>query len=307
MNKFLYSLLYVWMYCHALLPLPILYVLADILYVPMYYLARYRRRVVRRNLENAFPDKTKKEVIAIEKAFYRNFCDYWVETMKLLHISDREMKKRMVFKNMEYLNQVHREGHSVLMYLGHFGNWEWIPSITLWMDEDVTAAQIYRPLRSQVFDRLFLNLRKRFGSVGIAKEDTLRAIVRMKREGRKLVIGFMSDQTPSPRNIHYWSSFMSQDTAVFTGVERIAKRAGFYVFYLDVSRKKRGYYEVEPRLISIDPKQTEEFEITEKYIRMMETTIRRNPAYWLWSHNRWKFKREADGSVSWNTFENDPG
>lgn len=297
MNRFLYSIVYCWMYLHALLPLPVLYLWADILYVPVYHLIGYRKKIVRRNLQNAFPDKTEKERLVIEKAFYHNLCDYWVETMVLLRISDKEIRQRMEFVNMEPVNEVMRQGHSVLMYLGHFGNWEWVPSITLWTNSDVTAAQIYRPLKNTVFDRLFLTLRKRFGSVGIAKDDTLRAIVRMKRENKKMIIGFMSDQTPSPRNIHYWSTFLNQETAVLTGAERIAKQAGFYVFYLDITRLKRGRYKAEPVLISANAKETDEFEITEKYIRLMEKTIARNPAYWLWSHNRWKYRVGSNGEI----------
>ncbi len=279
------------MYCHAILPLPVLYVFSDILFPVVYYIARYRRTVVRKNLENAFPEKSKKEIVRIEKAFYRNLCDYWFETVKLLHISEKEMLRRMKFKNMEMVNTMMQDGNSGMMYLGHFGNWEWVPSIALWTDSSISLAQIYRPLRNSVFDKLFLTLRKRFGTLGIPKESTLREIIKMRKAGIKSLIGFMSDQTPSPRNIYYWSSFFHQDTPIYTGVERIAKQTGYYVFYLDITRIKRGYYEAECVLLSDNPKATEDFEITEKYIRLMEKTIQRNPAYWLWSHNRWKYTR----------------
>ncbi len=292
MDKILYYIIYSWMYCHAILPLPVLYVFSDILYFPLYYLIRYRRKIVRKNMENAFPDKSHKEIIQIEKGFYRNFCDYWFETVKLLHISDDEMKKRMKFKNVEMVNNKLQNGHSGLMFLGHFGNWEWVPSIALWTDPDVTLAQIYRPLRNQAFDQLFLKLRKRFGTRGIPKENTLREIVNMRKKSQKNLIGFMSDQTPSPRNIHYWSHFLNQETPFFIGVERIAKQTGFRVFYLDITRVKRGYYEADCVLLSENPSETSEFEITEKYIRLIEQTILRNPSYWLWSHNRWKYKKK---------------
>lgn len=284
--------MYAWMFCHALFPLRILYIFSDILYFFAYYIVRYRRKIVRMNLTNAFPDKPEKEIIRIEKDFYQYLCDYWFETMKLLHISDQEMLKRMKFKNIELINDMMKDGNSGLFYLGHYGNWEWVTSITLSVDQDIVAGQIYRPLRNKSFDDLFLTIRKRFGSVGIAKEDTLRAIVKMRKEGQKMLIGFMSDQTPSARNIHYWSTFMNQEAPIFTGVERIAKQTGFYVFYADIVRIKRGYYEAECKLISADPKSEEDNAITERYIREMEKTISRNPAYWLWTHKRWKFKKE---------------
>ncbi|MDR2627490.1 MAG: lysophospholipid acyltransferase family protein [Dysgonamonadaceae bacterium] len=290
-DNLLYYIIYIVMRGHAILPLRVLYLFSDMLYPVVYYLVRYRRKLVRKNLENAFPSRSSEEIIRLEKDFYRNFCDYWFETIKLLHMSDREIRRRMKFKNIEQVNRMMQSGNSGLMYLGHFGNWEWVPSIALWTDPSITLAQIYRPLRNRVFNRLFLRIRSRFGTFGISKDDTLREIVKMRRDHKKTLIGFMSDQTPSSRNIHYWSYFLNQDAAIFTGVERIAKQTGFYVFYLDIVRVKRGYYEAECILVEEHPAATPEFDITERYIRMMEKTILRNPAFWLWSHNRWKYKR----------------
>jgi KDO2-lipid IV(A) lauroyltransferase len=255
---------------------------------------RYRRKIVRKNLENSFPDKNKKAIIRLEKEFYHHFCDYFFETIKLLHISDEEMKRRFVFKNQEILEEKTKNGNSALMMLGHYGNWEWVTSITLWSnDPEAVFAQIYRPLKNKIFDRFFINLRKRFHSVGFAKNDTLREIVKYKRNGTKLIIGFISDQKPSLNNIHYWTRFLNQDTAILTGAERIAKQTGFIVGYLDVKKLRRGYYEVDVKIISEDPVSTGEFEITERYARLMEETILRNPSRWLWTHNRWKHKKHV--------------
>ncbi len=254
---------------------------------------RYRREIVRKNLVNSFPDKDKKEIIKIEKQFYHHFCDYFFETIKLLHISDEEMKKRFVFKNMEMAEEKMKEGNSCIMMLGHYGNWEWITSITLWSNDPETVfSQVYRPLKNKAFDRFFINLRQRFNSVGFAKNETLREIVKLKRAGKKTMIGFISDQKPSPSNIHYWTPFLNQDTAILTGAERIAKQTGFIVGYLDVKKLRRGYYEVDIKMITDNPASTAEFEITERYARLMEETILRDPAHWLWTHDRWKYKRE---------------
>jgi KDO2-lipid IV(A) lauroyltransferase len=248
---------------------------------------------VRENLENSFPDKDQKEIVKIEKQFYRHFCDYFFETIKLLHISDEEMKRRFVFKNMTVLEEKIKNGNSAIQMLGHYGNWEWVTSITLWSNDPETVfAQIYRPLRNSVSDRFFTNLRKRFHSVGFTKNGALREIVRHKRSGKKMMIGFISDQKPSLNNIHYWTRFLNQDTAILTGAERIAKQTGFIVGYLDVKRLGRGYYEVDMKVISDDPVATGENEITERYARLMEETILRDPARWLWTHNRWKHKKQ---------------
>lgn len=291
MTQIIYHIVYAILYLHALLPLRVLYILADILYVPLYYVIRYRLKVVRNNLKNSFPDKSKKELREIEKEFYHHFCDYFVETIKLLHISESEIRDRISFSNMDIVKDVMKDNKSCIMFLGHYGNWEWIPSITLEFTDGTLLGQIYRPLKNKAFDELFLKIRSRFGSVSIAKNNTLRSILEFKKENKKVLIGFMSDQTPSLANIHYWTNFLNQDTPVYTGVERIAKKTGFSVTYLDVIKTGRGRYTCDVKLITADPKNEPEFAITEKYIREMEKTILRHPSYWLWTHKRWKHKR----------------
>ena len=291
-ENILYFPLYFYFWLHALLPLKILYILSDILFFPMFYIVRYRRKLVYQNMKDSFPEKSEKEIRRMEKAFYHHFCDYIVETIKLLHISDKETRKRVKFHNTEAVQEIVDTGGSCLMLLGHYGNWEFVPSVTLWMRKgSVIFAQIYRPLKNKWFDRFFLKLRGRYHSECIAKQDTLRSILRYKSSGRPSITGFMADQTPSPANIHHWVNFLNHDTPVFTGVEKIAHKVGFSVFYFDVEKIKRGYYSVTIREISKNPKETEEFEITNKYMEMMETTILRAPEYWLWTHNRWKHKR----------------
>lgn len=249
-------------------------------------------KVVRENLQSSFPDKSKEELKIIEKEFYHNFCDYFVETIKLLHVSNEEIQRRFVFKNMDIVHNLMKEGNSGIMFLGHYGNWEWVPSINLLFNDGSLLAQIYRPLKNKVFDKIFLKIRSRFGSLGIPKNNTLRAILNFKNEGQKMLVGFMSDQTPSPGNIHYWTEFLNHETGVYTGVERIAKKTGFFVTYLDIVKEGRGKYTAYVKLITDNPKNEPEFAITEKYIREMEATILRNPAYWLWTHKRWKHKKE---------------
>lgn len=292
LTKITYAIIYTWAYLHAILPFRCLYILSDIFYLIVYHLVGYRLKVVRSNMKNAFPEKTSEELKKLEKDFYHHFCDYFVETLKLLHISDQEMQKRMVFKNVDVLNDVMKDGNSCILYLGHYCNWEWVPSLNLLFPDKILLAQIYRPLKNVAFDNLFLKIRGRFGSLGIKKDDTFREIIRQRRAGQQMLLGFISDQSPSGRNIHYWTQFLNQDTAVFTGVERIAKQTGFAVAYLDMKKIKRGYYEAECRLITDNPKAEGEFAITEAYVQAMEKSIQYNPAYWLWSHKRWKHKKE---------------
>lgn len=291
MSQILYYIVYAVLYLHALLPLRVLYIFADILYIPLYYIIRYRVTVVRNNLKNSFPDKNTKELRQIEKEFYHHFCDYFVETIKLLHITDSEIRERITFDNMDIVKDLMEDNKSCIMFLGHYANWEWVPSITLEFTDGTLLGQIYRPLKNKAFDNIFLKLRSRFGSVSIPKNNTLRSMIEFKKENKKVLIGFMSDQTPSVANIHYWTNFLNQETPVYTGVERIAQKTGFSVTYLDIIKTGRGKYKCYVKLITADPKNEPEFAITEKYIREMERTILRHPAYWLWTHKRWKHKR----------------
>jgi len=290
-NKIGYYIVYSILYLHALLPFTALYVLSDILYFVAYRIVKYRVKVVRYNLKTSFPYKNDEELRKIEKQFYHHFGDYIVETIKLLHISDAEMQKRMKFSNLELVKELMKNGNSCIMYLGHYGNWEWVPSINLNFGDGTMLGQIYRPLKNKVFDEIFIKIRSRFKSIGIPKNETFRAMINYKRTGQKTLIGFMSDQSPSLLNIHYWTNFLHHETGVYTGVERIAKKTGFTVTYLDITKVGRGRYTGEVKLITDDPVGEEEFAITEKYIREMEKTILRNPAYWLWTHKRWKHKK----------------
>lgn len=290
MNSFLFNILKYSLYVWALFPLSVLYRLGDILYILVYKIVGYRKKVVRMNMRNAFPEYTDKELLQLEKKFYHHFCDYIMETIKLMHISDKEMMHRFRFTNPEEMTEILKDGKPVFMMLGHYGNWEWVPSISLWLPESLFLAQIYRPLKNKAADKFFLKLRSRFGSIGIAKNDTLREILRLRKEKEQIMVGFIADQTPSRNNLHYWTTFLNQESAVLTGTEKIGRKIGANIIYLDVRKVKRGFYEATFVPISLDSSNTPEFEITEKYIRAMEQTILRAPENWLWTHKRWKHK-----------------
>ena len=196
--KLVYHIVYAFWYLLSLLPLRVLYILSDIVYYPLYYVVRYRRRVVRDNLTSSFPKKEKKEIIRIEKDFYAWFCDYVVETIKELSMSKEQMSRRMTFSGVDDIAAaMEKEGKNFcFIYLGHYGNWEWMASLPLWCPEDVQCGQIYHPLRNKDFDRLFLHLRGQYGSVSIPMKETLRKIIEMRRNKQKAIIGFISDQAP---------------------------------------------------------------------------------------------------------------
>lgn len=279
------------------LPLGVLYVLADLCFPVLYYVARYRRKVVTENLNNAFPELSPRERRQIRRRFYRWFCDYVVETLKLLSISRQEMMRRMVIEGVDEMERSLEKKPFVFIFLGHYCNWEWVSSIPLWYQkEDSHGAQLYRPLKNKAFDGLFLEMRSRFGSENISKYEALRHILQLRRDGKKTCIGFISDQTPGWNSIHDWVDFLHQDTPVFTGTERIAKKVDAAIFFADIRRVRRGYYHLVLRRMTDEPKDFPDYALTEQYMRELEQIIRRQPHLWLWSHRRWKHRRAADGS-----------
>ena len=268
------------------------YIMSDIIYFLVYRVIGYRRKTVHWNLASAFPEKNEQEIKQIERQFYHWFCDYFVETIKMMTISEAEMRRRMVFKGTDKINQLVDEGTSCAIMLGHYCNWEWISTLPLSVTDKATCAELYHPIENPDFDRLFLYIRQRFGSICIPMEETLRHIVKYQHEERPLVIGYIADQKPNWRNIHLWMPFLNHMTPVFTGSERIVKRTRQAFFYGDVRRIKRGYYECEFKLIEKSSETMPDYQLTERYMQELERTIRRDPALWLWSHDRWSRTKE---------------
>ena len=286
--KLLYYIIYPLWYLLSLLPLGVLYILSDALFHLLYHLLRYRRRIVHKNLVESFPEKSEAEIRQVERGFYHFFCDYIVESLKMMTISPEEMKRRMVFKGIEQFDEVVEAGGSCALYLGHYCNWEWVSSVPLWVTPKAKCGQIYHPIENPEFDRLFLKQRGRMGAVSIPMNDTLREILRYRSEHQPVIIGYISDQVPHWRNIHHWCDFLHHDTPVLTGTERIVRKVNHAVFYLEMTRLRRGYYEGEIKLITREPQSLPEYAITTRYFQMLEASIRRRPEFWLWSHNRWK-------------------
>ena len=290
--KILYYILYGFCYLVSLLPFWVHYVFSDFLYLIIYKLLGYRTRIVRSNLQSSFPEKSAEELKDIERKFYHRLCDYFVETVKMRTMSEKQMRKHMVFKGFETINQCVEEGQSCAMYLGHVFNWEWITSLPLWVSPKAHCGQLYHALENSDFDRLFLQLRQRWGSECIALVDILRKTVEYKRKQQPTIIGYIGDQVPHWNNIHHWCWFLNHDTPVMTGAERIAVKNNQALFYFDLRRVKRGYYETDIKLITREPQKLKEYESVDIYFKMLETTIRQHPEQWLWSHNRWKRTRE---------------
>ncbi len=289
MEKLVYGLFY----ALSLLPFRVLYILSDMGYILVYHVARYRRGLVRKNLESAFPGKTAKEIKRLETRFYHWFCDYFLEAIKLLSISNAELRRRFTITNSADIAACFDEGRDVAAILGHYCNWEWLSTVSMDLPATSTVGLVYDPLHSAAFDYLFRRLRSsQPNSITVPKKDILRALLKLRQENRRSLFGYISDQAPKWKNIHLWLPFLNHETPVFTGAERIMKKFNNAVYYVEMSRPCRGYYTCTYRLITADAAEMADHEITRRFFAMLEETIVRAPEYYLWTHNHWKRTRE---------------
>jgi len=277
------------------LPFSILYAFSDFLFVVSYYVIGYRINVVRKNLRSSFPEKTTGELKQTEKQFYKDLCDYGVETLKLLTISKEELMKRLVYKNPEIAQPFADRGQSIILLTSHQFNWEWLlTSGCLYLPFKVDF--VYQRQSSKLFDNFSLESRSRFGAYAIERSQVAREAIRRKNVLRGVAI--MADQFPGlGHDKKYWTTFMNQETAFFLGLGQLAYITQYPAIFFGVRKIKRGYYEAEGFVVSQPPYEKESQQIVEDYVKATEKIIRQNPSGWLWSHNRWKRKREDDSNA----------
>lgn len=289
--SFLYKILYAFFWLLAFLPLRVLYLFSDLAFLVVCYVVRYRRAVIMENLRNSFPEKTEKERKKIARQFYRFSCDLFIETMKVIHISEKEIRRRIRYSNPEIYEDLYAKNKHVLFVLGHYGNWEWLATLEGTIPHH--QATLYHPLRNKFFDKFFYDMRTKHGTDAIPTSQTVRALNNYIQENRLVALCFLADQSPKKKMISYWTTFLNQETPIFLGIEKMAKRYNTAVIYYEIRRVKRGYYEVDLTLITENAAETADKEITDKHVALLEQTIRKAPQYWLWSHRRWKHKRET--------------
>ena len=283
-----YHLLSFFLRLFSYLPFCLLYIISDGLYFLVYYIFRYRRRIVRKNLTESFPEKSEHDIKEIEKKFYSFFTDNMLESLKMFTISRKEMIQRVKFMNVEEVNALMRSGKSVSLFLLHYSNWEWMSSIPLHIDKNVIGAQIYHKLSNKNMDRLMLYIRERMGAVCVEMRKTARYVNELATENKVCIIGFIADQSPRKKDSRHFLHFLNHNTPVLTGTEKITKHYDFGAFFLDVKRVKRGYYEARFVKMHDNPKSLPDFELTAIYYQMLEKCIRTQPELYLWSHNRFR-------------------
>jgi len=274
----------------SLLPFPLLYLVSDFFYLVIYRILGYRKQVVLTNLRNSFPEKSEAEIRSIASKFYAWFCDLTLETLKTLTISPEEARKRVEFVGIDLLRNYAKEGRSIILVLGHYGNWE-LAGARYSQERDIPQLYvIYHPLANAHFDKLMHHMRVRHGTKLYKMREASKDMLRDKKE--LTATAFIADQTPSPERA-YWMTFLGQETPVFLGTETLARKLDKPVVYICISRPKRGYYRMEMETLVADPKATREGGITEIHTRRLEADIKKTPELWLWTHRRWKHRRPS--------------
>ncbi|NOR33181.1 MAG: hypothetical protein GQ579_00725 [Bacteroidales bacterium] len=273
-----------------LLPERILYLLSDLLYLLMYRVVGYRKKVVYANLENAFPGYEKTEIKRIARKFFHHLSDLILESAIYPFYSESEALEKFTIKNPELLNGLYKKDKLVMAVLGHYGNWEYLSSLGLSIDYPVAA--IYKPLRNRYFDRMIQKNRNAYGVVTFPMEKIARKLIGYHNSNTPVLTLFLGDQRPLYHQIHYWTKFMGQETPMFLGTEKLSRKLDAAVVFLKIRKLKRGRYEMEAELICESPEGLKPYEITNRHVAILEDMIREEPAYWLWSHRRWKHSYE---------------
>jgi len=279
----------------SLIPLSVLYYLSDFLYFIIYYVLTYRKKIVFSNLKNSFPDKAKEEITLIAKKFYHHFCDVMVESIKLFSISKEEGISRCKLQNPELMEEFYKKKQSVVVACGHYNNWEFAGTVFDLQIPHQTIA-IYAPLSNKFFDRKFKESRGKFGAELISKNDV--KLHFEKNKNRITAVVFGNDQCPPRRSKRvYWTRFLNQDTAVMFGTERYATMYNYPVVFMRIKKIKRGYYEYSFEVLEEKSAQSEYCSISKRHTAWLEQQILEAPEFWLWTHKRWKRKKEDDAVV----------
>jgi Kdo2-lipid IVA lauroyltransferase/acyltransferase len=287
-----YYLFYAINWLVTLLPLRVLYIFSDILYLLLYYFPSYRRKVVATNLKNAFPEKTEKELKSIEKKFYRHLADLFIETFKLSHLSKSELIKRFTVSNIGIIDKLIDEKRDTIAVLGHYNNWEWLSVLPLYTK--YKTVSIYKPLQNKFFDAFINNTRSRYGMVLTPMSNIIREIINDRRNNINTISAFISDQIPPRGDIKYWTSFLNQDTPVYLGAEKVASKYDMAIVFFHIQKIQRGYYNLDIELLFDHTAGLPEHQITETHVKRLEQIIRDKPEFWIWSHRRWKHKRPVE-------------
>ena len=291
MHKLVFYLSYPIIWLFSKLPFRVLYVISDGIYFLFFYIISYRKKVVLDNLKLVYPDKKEKELKGIQKKFFGHFVDTLIEAIKAITISELSIKKRYAYKNIELIDKLYSEGKSIILTGAHYGNWEWVVGMPLVTQIDCYTS--YTKIQNKNFENLIKNSRSKFGMKCVKSSEIIKEIVKNVKQQNQGLYLLIADQSPMLHKSLYWTEFLNVKVPIFTGAEMISKKFDFAVVNMNTTRVKRGYYESEFELITDTPKELAVNEITNKYLRLTEKHIYKNPEFYLWSHKRFKHKDKA--------------
>lgn len=276
----------------TLLPLRILYIFSDLLYIFLYYFPSYRRKVVSENLRNSFPEKPDEELISIEKKFYRHFADLVIETLKLTHFSNKNLKKHNNVINPELIDKLCDSGKDIVVVHSHYNNWEWVAAcMPLYVK--YKNIYVYKPIQNQLFNKFINSLRTKNNAEMVPMKHIFRRMIENRSNQIRACYGFVADQTPARTEIRYYTRFLNQETPVFLGVEKIASKYDMAVVFLKAHKIKRGFYDLSFDLLFENTTGLAEHLITDAHVKKLEDLINERPEYWIWTHRRWKYKKQT--------------
>ncbi|WP_418603804.1 lysophospholipid acyltransferase family protein [Hwangdonia sp.] len=290
MQFLVYILVYPFLWLISILPFRLLYLLSDGVYILLYHVIGYRKKVVTDNLKLVFPNKPEAELKRIRKAFYKHLCDMFLEMAKTMSISETALKKRFKIKNPEEFKRLESLNKSILLMYGHYASWEW--SLELQNHVSYKGFGVYKKLANKYFDGLIRNIRSKYNTTLISTKETIGVINQNEEKGIKSAIAFLSDQSPRLTKDVYWGEFMGIKVPCFTGAERLAKKLDLTIAYLKVSKVKRGFYEAEIMTLAEHPKDYKNYQLTDMFLREVEKQIYEAPEYYFWTHKRWKHREK---------------
>jgi KDO2-lipid IV(A) lauroyltransferase len=275
----------------TLLPLKLLFLISELITFIVYTIIGYRKKVVLENIKNSFPNYSDEQVRFIARKYYRHLSVMMVENIYLRFVSEKEFKQKLVIDDLEIFQKYLQQKKSIIVMLGHFGNWEYGAGLTKFLPYKGYA--VYKQLSDKVFDVIYYDIRSRIGVEPIEMKDVFRKVYQISQSADPSILFMVADQAPSNSESQNWLHFLHQDTCVFSGSEKLAKKFDMPVIYMKLMRIKKGSYKIISSLITETPKETKPMEITEKYYQLLEESIVDAPRFWLWSHRRWKYRRSV--------------
>lgn len=271
------------------LPLRMFYMISDLMYLVIYHIVGYRRKVILENLQNSFPTKSPFEIKEIQKKFYVNFCDYIVETFKSFTISSTELRVRVQHINQDIFHEAKAENKNVILLAGHIFNWEWYNALATIIPQE-NSFPVYRKVQNGFWEENIKTLRNRFGNQALEAKEVVRHIFRNPNDGNSVYM-FVADQTPHISEVTYGLNFLNQKTPVFVGYDKLSTRMDLAFVFCEMKKVKRGYYQINYHRIYPDGEKFVEHEVVKKFHHLLENTINKRPDNYLWSHRRWKYQQ----------------